>query len=236
MKFIFFFVRYVPTLVQMWVLSYFSITLNTYSPRISRSILFIGTELTPHFHFTSHDCYIWQGTYRSCSCLSSPPGPLVGFSEFLFLYSVSRCCCIFDHRNGRFYSYTTRCVFFIKQGCILMLFCVQVYALYHTGSAVRIIVGLCFGLEIVGMCVGLGLAIPGIRYNEICLVTAIPETLLVNLWVSFLFRVVLAHLPFPLFPAVAYLFSFRPSSLDSQPTNSLLLCVQDGERSPLLCC
>lgn len=25
-----------------------------------RSILFIGTELTPHFHFTPHDCYIWQ--------------------------------------------------------------------------------------------------------------------------------------------------------------------------------
>ena len=26
----------------------------------SSSILLIGTELTPSFHFTSHDCYIWQ--------------------------------------------------------------------------------------------------------------------------------------------------------------------------------
>ena len=26
----------------------------------SRSILLIGTELTPPFHFTPHDCYIWQ--------------------------------------------------------------------------------------------------------------------------------------------------------------------------------
>ena len=25
-----------------------------------RSILLIGSELTPHFHFSSHDCYIWQ--------------------------------------------------------------------------------------------------------------------------------------------------------------------------------
>jgi hypothetical protein len=24
------------------------------------SILFVGTELTPQFHFTPHDCYLWQ--------------------------------------------------------------------------------------------------------------------------------------------------------------------------------
>ena len=27
---------------------------------LDRSILLIGSELTPHFHFSSHDCYIWQ--------------------------------------------------------------------------------------------------------------------------------------------------------------------------------
>ncbi|KAJ6558431.1 hypothetical protein DFH09DRAFT_1317169 [Mycena vulgaris] len=42
LKLLFFFVRYVPLFVQI-------------------SILLIGSpELTPHFHFTSHDCFIWQ--------------------------------------------------------------------------------------------------------------------------------------------------------------------------------
>ena len=27
---------------------------------VSSSVLLIGTELTPLFHFTPHDCYIWQ--------------------------------------------------------------------------------------------------------------------------------------------------------------------------------
>jgi len=40
-KFAYFFIRYVPAMVEV-------------------SILLIGTELTPSFHFTSHDCYIWQ--------------------------------------------------------------------------------------------------------------------------------------------------------------------------------
>jgi len=41
MKVAYLFVRYVPLMVQI-------------------TILLIGSELTPHFHFTSHDCYIWQ--------------------------------------------------------------------------------------------------------------------------------------------------------------------------------
>lgn len=40
-KAVYFFVRYVPVMVEI-------------------SILLIGTELTPPLHFTSHDCYIWQ--------------------------------------------------------------------------------------------------------------------------------------------------------------------------------
>ncbi|KAF8813837.1 hypothetical protein BYT27DRAFT_7180605 [Phlegmacium glaucopus] len=40
-KVVYFFIRYVPMLVQV-------------------SILLIGTELTPPLHFTPHDCYIWQ--------------------------------------------------------------------------------------------------------------------------------------------------------------------------------
>ncbi|KAJ7072593.1 hypothetical protein C8F01DRAFT_253595 [Mycena amicta] len=42
MKFLFFFVRYIPLCIQI-------------------SILTIGSpELTPRFHFTPHDCFIWQ--------------------------------------------------------------------------------------------------------------------------------------------------------------------------------
>ncbi|KAJ6549422.1 hypothetical protein DFH09DRAFT_1320165 [Mycena vulgaris] len=40
MKCLFFFVRYIPLLLQI-------------------SILFVGTELTPQFHFTFRDCEIW---------------------------------------------------------------------------------------------------------------------------------------------------------------------------------
>ncbi|KAJ8079888.1 hypothetical protein PM082_016713 [Marasmius tenuissimus] len=41
MKLNFFFVRYIPLLVQI-------------------PLLFVGTELSPYFHFTDHDCFIWQ--------------------------------------------------------------------------------------------------------------------------------------------------------------------------------
>ncbi|KAJ8079873.1 hypothetical protein PM082_016698 [Marasmius tenuissimus] len=40
-KFNFFFVRYIPLFVQI-------------------PLLFVGTELTSYFHFTDHDCFIWQ--------------------------------------------------------------------------------------------------------------------------------------------------------------------------------
>jgi len=40
-KVVYFFIRYVPLMVEV-------------------SILLIGTEITPNFHFTPHDCYIWQ--------------------------------------------------------------------------------------------------------------------------------------------------------------------------------
>ncbi|KAJ8079842.1 hypothetical protein PM082_016667 [Marasmius tenuissimus] len=40
-KFNFFFIRYVPLLVQI-------------------PLLLVGTELTPKLHFTDHDCFVWQ--------------------------------------------------------------------------------------------------------------------------------------------------------------------------------
>jgi hypothetical protein len=53
---LYYFIRYFPVCVLVYVRycdAYRSLT-----PR--RSILFVGTELTPAFHFTPHDCFLWQ--------------------------------------------------------------------------------------------------------------------------------------------------------------------------------
>ncbi|KAE9397576.1 hypothetical protein BT96DRAFT_860013, partial [Gymnopus androsaceus JB14] len=52
MKFNYFFVRYMPMLLQI-------------------PLLLVGSELTPHFHFTKHDCFIW-GVYQGVLSISTP--------------------------------------------------------------------------------------------------------------------------------------------------------------------
>lgn len=54
-----------------------------------------------------------------------------------------------------------------------------VYALYFDQKAVRVTVAVAFILEIVAMCAGLGIALPGIRYDDICSVTDVPFALIV---------------------------------------------------------
>ncbi|TFK44353.1 hypothetical protein BDQ12DRAFT_672835 [Crucibulum laeve] len=113
-KFVYFFVRYIPVMVQI-------------------SLLFIGSELTPHFHFTPHDCYIWQ-VYQG-----------VAASTILLLVDT-----------------------------ILIL---RLHALYHGNKLVRRIVAAFFVTEIIGIVVGLSLALPAITYDSICLVNSVPPTL-----------------------------------------------------------
>ncbi|KAJ7188604.1 hypothetical protein C8R46DRAFT_878657 [Mycena filopes] len=117
MKFLYLFVRYIPLVVQM-------------------SILTIGSpEWTPFFHFTAHDCFVWN-VYQ-------------GVATVLIFAAV-------DY--------------------ILIL---RVYALYHNNLIMRKVVLLAFALELCGMCIGLGLSLPGIQFDDICVVTGISSALII---------------------------------------------------------
>ncbi|KAF8973080.1 hypothetical protein BDZ97DRAFT_1752120 [Flammula alnicola] len=115
-KYVYFIVRYLPVLVQI-------------------SILLIGSELTPHFHFTPHDCFIWQ-VYQ-------------GVAAAIIVTTVDT---------------------------ILIL---RVHALYHGHHVIRRLVAVFFLFEIAGMAVGLALAVPGVTYDNICLVVSVPPTLII---------------------------------------------------------
>ncbi|KAL0577001.1 hypothetical protein V5O48_004983 [Marasmius crinis-equi] len=116
MKLNFFFIRYIPFLVQI-------------------PLLFVGTELTPLFHFTSHDCFIWQ-VYQG----------------------VASVCIIMS--------------------CDYVLLS-RIYALYFNNLRIRYLVSICYILEIAIMSIGLGLALPGIQYDEKCTVLSVPTALLI---------------------------------------------------------
>ncbi|KAJ7125049.1 hypothetical protein C8R44DRAFT_130026 [Mycena epipterygia] len=129
MKFIYLFIRYIPLFIQI-------------------SILPIGSpELTPHFHFTPHACFVWQ-VYQ-------------GVATLLVFSAV-------DY--------------------ILIL---RVYALYHTNARVRRLVLAAFGLEVSVMGIGLGLSLPGIQFDDICLVTRISDLLLIYAGATLLFQTLL---------------------------------------------
>ena len=54
-----------------------------------------------------------------------------------------------------------------------------VHALYHAHKRIRRVVSVAFFFEIVGMISGLVLALPGIQYDNICLNTHAPGTLVI---------------------------------------------------------
>ncbi|KAG7087920.1 hypothetical protein E1B28_011968 [Marasmius oreades] len=128
MKFNFFFVRYVPLFVQI-------------------PLLFVGTELTPQFHFTSHDCFIWQ------------------------VYQAVASICII-------------------MSCDFVLLS-RIYALYFAKKHIQRLVYICYVLEISGMCVGLGLALPGVKFDERCTVLLVPPGLLIYAGASIAFQALL---------------------------------------------
>ncbi|KAF8070440.1 hypothetical protein FPV67DRAFT_1487414 [Lyophyllum atratum] len=127
-KFLYFYARYVPLMVQI-------------------SILFVGTDVSSALHFTPHDCYIWQ-VYQGIAAFS-----IVGAVDIILI--------------------------------------LRVIALYHGNPVIRILLALLYILELVGMSVGIGLAIPGIRYDEICLVTDIPPSLAIYGGSAISFQVIL---------------------------------------------
>ncbi|KAF7350568.1 hypothetical protein MSAN_01616600 [Mycena sanguinolenta] len=69
-KCLFFFVRYFPLLLQLSV-GFFSpkeIYYSYLNPCCTRSILFVGTDITPGFNFTFPDCEVWE-TYKAAAAL-----------------------------------------------------------------------------------------------------------------------------------------------------------------------
>ncbi|KAF9529227.1 hypothetical protein CPB83DRAFT_852894 [Crepidotus variabilis] len=130
-KFTYFGARYLPMMVQT-------------------SILLIGSELTPIFHFTSHDCFIWQ-VFQGVS--------------------ASTIVVIVDS--------------------ILIL---RIFALYHDNRTIRILVCVFFTLEVVGIVVGLALALPGITYDDVCLVVGVPPALIIYGASSIIFQMILFFL------------------------------------------
>ncbi|KAF8882719.1 hypothetical protein BD779DRAFT_1542311 [Infundibulicybe gibba] len=128
MKLVYFFIRYVPLLVQI-------------------SILFVGTELTPFFNFSFHDCYIWQ-VYQ-------------GVAAILIV---------------------------IAMDFILIL---RVFALYQSSPLIRRLLLMLYVINIMCMATGLGLGIPGIEYNDICLVTYAPTIFLIDAGAPIVFQFIL---------------------------------------------
>ncbi|KAJ7039107.1 hypothetical protein C8F04DRAFT_317552 [Mycena alexandri] len=125
-KFLYLLIRYLPLFVQT-------------------SILTIGSpDLTPSFHFTPHDCFIWQ-VYQ-------------GVATVLVFAAVD---------------------------CVLIL---RVFALYNNNRTMRRLVVVAFALEFGGMCVGLGLSLPGIQFDDICLTTSISSELLIYAGSTLLFQ------------------------------------------------
>ncbi|KAF9260938.1 hypothetical protein L218DRAFT_1002251 [Marasmius fiardii PR-910] len=128
MKFNFFLVRYMPLLFQI-------------------PLLLVGTELTPQFHFTSHDCFIWQ------------------------VYQGVGSVCIF-------------------MSCDFVLLS-RIYALYHSNKRIQLLVYFCYILEIAALGVGLGLSLPGVKFDERCTVIAVPHGLLIYAGASIIFQTLL---------------------------------------------
>jgi len=75
-------------------------------------------------------------------------------------------------------------------GTVDVILMLRVVALYHGYPPMRTILVLLYILELVGMSVGIGLAVPGIRYDEICLVTDVPPSLAVYGGAAISFQVI----------------------------------------------
>ncbi|KAF9567980.1 hypothetical protein CPC08DRAFT_626010, partial [Agrocybe pediades] len=66
-----------------------------------------------------------------------------------------------------------------------------VHALYHGHQIVRRVIAVFYVLEIVGMVVGLALSLPGITFDNICLVVGVPHALIIYGGSSIIFQFIL---------------------------------------------
>jgi hypothetical protein len=113
--------------------------------------MFIGT---PPFTFSKHGCYIWN-VYQTLASL-------------LIVASVDYVLIL----RGQFPSL----VYFSPP---LTSATLSVFALYPRNRFVRYLLQLVYLLEIITISVAVGLAVPGLEYDELCVVVSAPVTFLV---------------------------------------------------------
>ncbi|KAJ7782774.1 hypothetical protein B0H16DRAFT_1709613 [Mycena metata] len=102
----------------------------------------------------------------------------------------------------------------------------RVSALYHDKPTIRRVVLAAFGLEFAGMCVGLGLSLPGIQFDDLCVVTSVSTTLLIYGGASISFQTFLFSLT-----AIKFARAVREGWGD---TPLLALVMRDGTWAFLL--
>jgi len=54
-----------------------------------------------------------------------------------------------------------------------------VHALYHGHRIVRRVVAVCYVFELAGIAVGLALSLPGVTFDNLCVVVGVPPTLII---------------------------------------------------------
>lgn len=62
---------------------------------------------------------------------------------------------------------------------IFKIYTVVVHALFHGNQKIRRVVAFFYAMEIIGMAVGLALALPGVTYDNLCLVLSVPHSLII---------------------------------------------------------
>jgi hypothetical protein len=138
---LYYFIRYFPVCVLVYAFP--ATTLSSPVPLTvaSRSILFVGTELTPAFHFTPHDCFLWQVWQGVASLLTA-----------------------------------------VAVDVVLVL---RVYAMYARARWVFIVLSVGLVAEVVCMSVSLAFALPGIKFDAVCIVLYIPSPVVLFAYVLY---------------------------------------------------
>ncbi|KAF5372484.1 hypothetical protein D9758_005273 [Tetrapyrgos nigripes] len=153
-KFLYFYIRYVPFILQLFVIFFQIHPLSTLHPYILvkslkltsisfvqclcvySPLLLVGTEITPLLHFTSKDCAIWE-IYQGCLTIAV-------FAPVDFILVA------------------------------------RIYALFHSTPLVQIFVSVCYVASIIAMAVGLALAVPEVTFDGICHTTNVSQKAIIN--------------------------------------------------------
>ncbi|KAF9260935.1 hypothetical protein L218DRAFT_871223, partial [Marasmius fiardii PR-910] len=67
----------------------------------------------------------------------------------------------------------------------------RIHALFYSHKTVQTLVYVCYVLEIAGLCIGLALALPGIKFDEKCTVLDVPPNLLIYAGACIAFQTIL---------------------------------------------